>query len=77
MKTVIKSSSRSSRAGSFGEMGLIDGRPRSATLVAIEDCECSIITKEMFTNLPDSNPGIKAIKIIMEKRLKKLARKRF
>ena len=56
----------------FGEMGLIDGRPRSATVVAIEDCECSVITKEMFKNLPDSNPGVKAIKKIMEKRLKKI-----
>jgi CRP/FNR family transcriptional regulator, cyclic AMP receptor protein len=56
----------------FGEMGLIDGRPRSATVVALEDCECSVITKEMFKNLPDSNPGVKAIKKIMENRLKKI-----
>jgi CRP/FNR family transcriptional regulator, cyclic AMP receptor protein len=56
----------------FGEMGLIDGRPRSATVVALEDFECSVITKEMFKNLPDSNPGVKAIKKIMENRLKKI-----
>ena len=56
----------------FGEMGLIDGRPRSATVVALEDCECSVITKEMFKNLPDSNPGVKAIKKIIENKLKKI-----
>ena len=30
----------------FGEMGLIDGFPRSASVIALEDCSISIITQD-------------------------------
>jgi CRP/FNR family transcriptional regulator, cyclic AMP receptor protein len=40
----------------FGEMGLIDGLPRSATITALEDCVVCIFTKETFNNLADHNP---------------------
>ena len=40
----------------FGEMGLIDGLPRSATVTALEDCVVCIFTKETFNNLADHNP---------------------
>jgi len=40
----------------FGEMGLIDEMPRSATATAIEDCVISILTKESFHNLSKHNP---------------------
>ena len=41
----------------FGEMGLIDGLPRSATVTALEDCVVCIFTKETFNNLADHNPA--------------------
>jgi len=40
----------------FGEMGLIDGLPRSATVTALEDCVMSVCSKETFNNLADHNP---------------------
>ena len=40
----------------FGEMGLIDGLPRCATVTALEDCVMSVCSKETFNNLADHNP---------------------
>ena len=40
----------------FGEMGLIDGLPRSATVTALEDCVVSVFSQETFNNLADHNP---------------------
>ena len=40
----------------FGEMGLIDGLPRSATVTALEDCVMSVCSQETFNNLVDHNP---------------------
>ena len=40
----------------FGEMGLIDGLPRSATVTAREDCVMSVCSQETFNNLADHNP---------------------
>jgi len=40
----------------FGEMGLIDGLPRSATVKALEDCIVSVFSKETFNSLADHNP---------------------
>ena len=40
----------------FGEMGLIDGLPRSATVTALEDCVLCLFTKETFNNLAHHNP---------------------
>ena len=40
----------------FGEMALIDGLPRSATIIALEDCVLSVCTKETFNYLADHNP---------------------
>ena len=40
----------------FGEMGLIDGLPRSATVTALEDCVMSVCSRETFNNLADHNP---------------------
>lgn len=33
----------------FGEMGLLDRQPRSATITAAEECECVIIDSETFS----------------------------
>ena len=40
----------------FGEMGLIDGLPRSCTVVALETCNITKLTKEAFETLADHNP---------------------
>ena len=40
----------------FGEMGLIDGLPRCATVTAVENCVLSVCSKETFNNLADHNP---------------------
>ena len=40
----------------FGELGLIDGLPRSATVTVLEDCTVQVLTRESFNSLTTSNP---------------------
>ena len=40
----------------FGELGLIDGLPRSATVTALENCTIKVLTKESFNSLTKDNP---------------------
>ncbi|MBI5894422.1 MAG: cyclic nucleotide-binding domain-containing protein [Deltaproteobacteria bacterium] len=40
----------------FGEMSFLDGRPRSATIIAIADTEVYTIEKADFENLLDKQP---------------------
>ena len=55
----------------FGEMGLIDGLPRSATVVALEDCSITIITQETFNHLAQHNPqALMPILKVLAKRLR-------
>ena len=55
----------------FGEMGLIDGLPRSATVVALEDCSISIMTQETFNHLAQHNPqALMPILTVLAKRLR-------
>jgi CRP/FNR family transcriptional regulator, cyclic AMP receptor protein len=55
----------------FGEMGLIDGLPRSATVVALEDCTISIMTQEAFNSLAQHNPqALMPILKVLAKRLR-------
>lgn len=42
----------------FGELALIDGEPRSATVTAVEDSELGIISKADFVNCLGSTPEI-------------------
>lgn len=44
--------------GSFGEMSLLDGYPRSATLTAMDDTECLVMTGWDFTAELRANPNI-------------------
>lgn len=59
--------------GSFGEMSLLDGYPRSATLTALEDTECLVMTAWDFTAEMKANPSI-AIAMLPElsKRIRRL-----
>lgn len=52
----------------IGEMTLLEGGTRSATVTALEDCELSVLSFERFQSLPDSNPGVKALRKIMNER---------
>ncbi len=54
----------------IGEMALIAGTTRSATVTALEYCEVSVLSHERFQKLSASNPGVKAIKKIMQDRIK-------
>ena len=49
----------------FGEMAAIDGLPRSATVVALEDCVLASITPQAFRDLIEQNPKVSFV--IMEK----------
>jgi CRP-like cAMP-binding protein len=49
----------------FGEMAAIDGLPRSATVVALEDCVLGSITPQAFRELIEQHP--KVAFVIMEK----------
>ncbi len=42
--------------GIFGEMGLIDNEVRSATAVALEDTQVSVISKNTFDYLLENDP---------------------
>ena len=42
----------------FGEMGLMTGAPRAASVVAKTDVECYRVDKEMFEELLQARPGI-------------------
>lgn len=42
----------------FGEMSFLDGRPRSATIVAISDLETLVIEKNDFDGIVAANPRL-------------------
>lgn len=55
----------------IGEMTLLDGGgTRCATITALEECELEVLKYDDFKGLPDSNPGVKAIRKIMDERRK-------
>ena len=55
----------------FGEMALISACERTATVIAVEDCEIAVLTREKYLTLPDNSPARIRLKTIMEQRLKK------
>ena len=57
----------------FGEMSLIDSLPRSATVLALEDCTISVMTPEIFNSLSKHNPeALMPILKILASRLRKV-----
>ncbi len=42
----------------FGEMGLLDGAPRSATVAAVEPTDCLLLTRWVFYSTLRSDPEI-------------------
>ena len=52
-------------------MSLIDSLPRSATVLALEDCTISVMTQETFNNLAQHNPeALMPILKVLAKRLR-------
>ena len=54
----------------FGEMAMVSNKPRSASVIALEECEVAVLTREKFLSLPDINPAVLRIKKIMKERIK-------
>ena len=55
----------------FGEMALLDGFPRSASVRAVSDCECLVLTRWDFLALLRANPGVTlAILPVLSRRLR-------
>ena len=54
----------------FGEMAMISSDRRSASVIAIEDCEVAVLTREKFLALPESSPAVVRLQTIMKERLK-------
>ena len=55
----------------FGEMAMISACERTAKVIALEDCEIAVLTREKYLNLPDTSPAVIRLKNIMKERLKK------
>ncbi len=54
----------------FGEMAMISAGERTATVIALEDCEVAVLTREKFLTLPDNSPAVVRLQKIMKERLK-------
>ncbi|HIE80483.1 MAG TPA: cyclic nucleotide-binding domain-containing protein [Nitrospinaceae bacterium] len=54
----------------IGEMTLLEGGTRCANIIALEDCELSVLSFQSFKDIPDTNPGVIALRKIMEQRKK-------
>src|ERR1700675_4785704 len=62
----------------FGEMALLDGFPRVASVKAVEDTECLVMTRWDFTAELRLNPSIAlAMLPVMSKRIRELEGDRF
>ena len=60
----------------FGEMGLIDDRPRSASVVAIEPCELLAVARRAFRKCLVESPDLAmAVMRVLVKRLREADRK--
>ena len=56
--------------GLIGEMGIIDGGPRSATCTASTDLALAVLTREALTRLMDTHPSVAArLLLAMSKRI--------
>ncbi len=47
----------------FGEIAILDGQPRSATVTTLEECEMAVVDKPAFNGLLASSPSI-AVKLL-------------
>ena len=55
----------------FGEMALLDGFPRSASVRAVSECECLVLVRWDFLALVRTNPEVaSAILPVLSRRLR-------
>ena len=47
----------------FGEIAILDGQPRSATVTTLEECEMAVVNKAAFNDLLTASPSI-AVKLL-------------
>jgi CRP-like cAMP-binding protein len=59
--------------GFFGEMGLLDGEPRAATVKALEDCKCLVLSCWDFIAELRSNPHMAVAMLpVLSRRIREL-----
>ena len=57
----------------FGEMSLIDGEPRSATITAITDVQVLVVDRQHFWRLLDEAPElVRRILVVLSRRVRRL-----
>jgi len=62
------------RGGMFGEMALVDGKPRMADATATKETTCMIIRRQMFLKkLESSDPFIKGMIRIFVRNIRSMA----
>ena len=62
--------------GVFGEMALIDAKPRMASATCVEDTICKVIEKKTFTqNMKSVDPFMKTVIEILTQNVRSLSRR--
>ena len=57
----------------FGEMGLLDGQPRVATVRALDDCTCLVLSRWDFVGELRSNPHMAVAMLpVLSRRIREL-----
>jgi CRP/FNR family transcriptional regulator/CRP/FNR family cyclic AMP-dependent transcriptional regulator len=57
----------------FGEMSLIDGEPRSATIIALTDVRLLVVDRAQFWRLLDDAPDLlRRILLVLSRRVRRL-----
>ena len=73
VRTPIGAASQLQPGDFFGEMSLVDGEPRSATIVATTDLRLLIVDRSHFWRLLDETPDlVRRILTIMSRRVRRL-----
>lgn len=45
----------------FGEISVLTGKPRTATLTAAVDCECLVLNRETLDEITQTHPGVREV----------------
>jgi len=73
VRTPVGAGSQQQPGDFFGEMSLVDGEPRSATIVATTDLRLLIVDRSHFWRLLDETPDlIRRILTILSRRVRRL-----
>ena len=74
VRTPVGTGSQLQPGDCFGEMSLVDGEPRSATIVATTDLRLIVVDRAHFWRLLDETPElIRRILTILSRRVRRLA----